>query len=148
MNNNHGNPPLDPEATWTKVIAYAAKNKEPKDKSNKEKEKNDQNKAQEGKNKAIGTRTNVPWFIDSNYVTRINFKVIPHQTTTTLSELNSIIRIMAAAKAANPTAHIIATDKDGKKKEFHRAKSSHQTMRKPKNSSISFCQRAKDDNTK
>jgi hypothetical protein len=48
MSNNHGNPPLDPESKWTKVNAYAAKNKELKNKRNKEKEKSNQTKCKKG----------------------------------------------------------------------------------------------------
>ena len=91
MTTHHGNPPLDPEATWTKVIAYAAKNKELQAQRIKEKEESRQNGAQKNENEAIGIRTNV---IESNYTTRINFKVIPNKNTKTLSVLNSINRIL------------------------------------------------------
>ena len=100
MTDNHGDPPLDPESKWTKVTAYAAKNKELKDKRNKEKEKNSQNEAQEEEIEASGIGTNAPRRTESNYVTRINFKVIPEKNSKTLSVLNSIIRIMAATNSS------------------------------------------------
>jgi hypothetical protein len=106
MTNNHGDPPLDPETKWTKVTAYAAKNKELKDKRNKEKGKSFQNNAQEEEIEASGTGTNAPKRTESNYVTRINFKVIPEKNSTTLLVLNSIVRIMAATKFVDPTTRI------------------------------------------
>jgi predicted solute-binding protein len=111
MTTHHGNPPLDPEATWTKVTTYAAKNKKLQAKASKEKEESNQTEAQEELNKAHSTKTNAPRRNDSNYVTRINFKVIPNKNTKTLSVLNSIHRILAATKAIDPTTGIIATDK-------------------------------------
>ena len=118
MTDNHGNPPLDPESKWTKVTAYAVKNKELKDKRNKEKEKNSQNEAQEEEIEASGIGTNAPRRTESNYVTRINFKVIPEKNAKSLSVLNSIIRIMAATKFADPTTRIVATDEDDNEIEF------------------------------
>jgi hypothetical protein len=123
MTNNHGDPPLDAESTWTKVQSYAAKNKELKDKQNKKKEEINQNKAQEEEIEASGIGTNAPRCTESHYITRINFKVIPEKNAKTLSVLNSIIRIMAATKFADPTTRIIATDKDGNETEFAGAKS-------------------------
>ena len=123
MTDNHGDPPLDPESKWTKVTAYAVKNKELKDKRNKEKEKNSQNEAQEEEIEASGIGTKAPRRTESNYVTRINFKVIHEKNSKTLSVLNSIIRIMAATKFIDPTTRIIATDKDGNETEFAGAKS-------------------------
>jgi hypothetical protein len=110
MTTHHGNPPLDPEATWTKVTAYAAKNKELQAQRNKEKEESIQNEAQEVENEATSTRTNA---IESNYTTRINFKVIPDKNTKTLSVLNSINRILESTKAIDPTTCIVANDKNG-----------------------------------
>jgi hypothetical protein len=51
--------------------------------------------------------------IKSNYVTRINFKVIPDKNTKTLSALHSIRRILAATKAIDPRTCIVATDEKG-----------------------------------
>ena len=118
MTSNHGDPTLDPEGTWTKVTAYAAKNKELQAKTITEKEKNLQNGAQEEENEDNENKTNAPRRNDSNYVTRINFKVIPDKNTKTLSVLNSILRILAATKATDSTTRIIATDKDGNETEF------------------------------
>ena len=118
MTSNHGDPTLDPEGTWTKVTAYAAKNKELQAKTNKEKEKISQNGAQEFENEVTGSRTNAPMRNDSNYTTRINFKVIPDKKTKTLSVLHSILRILAATKTIDSTTRIIAIDKDGNEKEF------------------------------
>jgi hypothetical protein len=118
MTNNHGNPPLDAESTWTKVQSYAANNKELKDKQNKKKEESNQNKAQEEETEASGIGTNAPRCKESHYVTRINFKVIPEKNTKTLSVLNSIICIMAATKFAEPTTRIIATDKEDNETKF------------------------------
>ena len=123
MTNNHGDPPLDAESTWTKVQSYAAKNKELKDKRNKKNEESNQNEAQEEEIEAPGIGTNAPRRTESHYVTRINFKVIPEKNAKTLSVLNSIIRIMAATKFADPTTRIIATDKNGNETEFAGAKS-------------------------
>ena len=122
MTNNHGDPPLDAESTWTKVQSYAVKNKELKDKLNKKKEEKTQNEAQEEEIEVSGIGTNAPRRTESNYVTRINFKVIPEKNAKTLSVLNSIIRIMAATKFIDPTTRIIATDKDGNETEFVGAK--------------------------
>ena len=118
MTTHHGDPPLDAEANWTKVTAYAAKNKEPTTKTGKENEKSTQIEAQEDKNEASGTGTNAPRRNDSNYVTRINFKVIPDKNTKTLSVIHSINRILAATKAIDSTTRIIATDKDGNETEY------------------------------
>ena len=118
MTTHHGDPPLDAEENWTKVTAYAAKNKEHISKTSTENEKNYQIGAQEDQNEASGTRTNAPRRNDSNYVTRINFKVIPNKNTKTLSVINSINRILAATKAIDPTTRIIATDKDGNETEY------------------------------
>jgi hypothetical protein len=118
MTTHHGDSPLDAEANWTKVTAYAAKNKEPTPKTGKENEKNLQIEAQEGKNEASGTGTNAPRRNDSNYVTRINFKVIPDKNTKTISVFHSINRILAATKTIDSTTRIIATDKDGNETEY------------------------------
>jgi hypothetical protein len=123
MSNNHGNSPLSPGSNWTKVTAYAAKNKELKARTTKEKEKSKQNEAQEEEIEDAGIETNAPQRTDSNYVTRINFKVVPEKNSKTLLVLNCIIRIMAVTKAADPTTQIIATDKDDNEKEFHGATS-------------------------
>jgi hypothetical protein len=71
MTNNHGDPPLNPEATWTKVTAYAAKNKELQAKSNKEKEESKQNGAQEEEKEANVARTNAPRRNDGALSTRL-----------------------------------------------------------------------------
>jgi hypothetical protein len=118
MTSHHGDLPHDTETNWTKVTAYAAKNKESKDKTTKENEKNSQNEAQEGANEASGTQTNAPRRIDSNYITRINIKVVPEKNSKTLSVINSILRILRATKAIDPTTFIIATDKDGNETAF------------------------------
>ena len=80
--------------------------------------KNTQIEVQEDENEASGTKTNAPRRIDSNFVTRINFKVFPEKNSKTLSVFNSIKRIMAAARTADPTVRIIATDKEGNETEF------------------------------
>jgi hypothetical protein len=118
MTTHHGDPPLDAEANWTKETTYAAKNKEPTTKTGKDNEKNTQIEAQEDKNEASGTGTNAPRRNDSNYVTRINFKVIPDKNTKTLSVIHSINRILAATKAIDSTTRIIATDKDSNETEY------------------------------
>jgi hypothetical protein len=118
MTNNHGEMPIDAESNWTKVTAYAAKNKELQAHRSKEKEESNQIGAQEEKNEGSGTKTNAPRRIDSNYVTRINFKVIPEKNSKTLSVFNSIRRILAAARETDPSARIVATDKDGNETTF------------------------------
>ena len=118
MTNNHGDPPFDPESTWTKVATYAAKNKEIKNKKNQEGKKSNQNEAQEEENEDNGSKANAPKRNESNYVTRINFKVVPEKNSKTLSVAHSIIRILRATKAIDPTTRIIATDKDGNETKF------------------------------
>ena len=113
MTTHHGDPMNNPEATWTKVPAYAAKNKQLLAQTSKENEKNHQIEAQEDENEANGTRTNAPMRIESNYVTRINFKVIPDKNTKTLSALHSICRILAATKEIDPRTCIVSKDKNG-----------------------------------
>jgi hypothetical protein len=123
MTSHHGDPPPDPEQNWTKVAAYAAKNKQIKDKQKQKETKTTENEAQEDENEGISISTNAPKRNESNYVTRINFKVVPEKNSKTLSVLNSITRIMAATKAADPTTRLIATDKNGNETEFDGPKS-------------------------
>jgi hypothetical protein len=67
-------------------------------------------------------------YYNSNYDTRINFKVIPNKNTKTLSVLYSIIRILAAMKAINWTTRILATDKDRNETDFKGEQPMHEHL--------------------
>ena len=121
--NDHGDSPLPVATDWTTVGGNATKKQAPQavqGQSSKKSIQNGQAIGEIGAN-TIAT-TSPPNRNESNFITRINFKVIPTREIKTVSVPHSICRIVNALKATDKTARLIAADENGNEIEFNGTK--------------------------
>lgn len=123
MTNNHGETPLDVATDWSTVGKKASNKQAALNHSGQTSKKSNQN------HQAIGEIENIittdPSPVERNestILTRVNFKVIPNRDIKTISVSHSICRIVAAIKASDKNARIIATNEEENEIEFHGAK--------------------------
>ena len=125
MTDNHGEMPTKTTTDWKTPESKQAKKKAYQDKVGAFIEKSKQNDPPKPKMGAVSgfiCSPCTPLRETSNFITRINFKVVPQKITKALSVLYNTITIMAAIQAADPLARMIAVDHEGNEKTFYGAK--------------------------
>ena len=125
MTDNHGETPSTTTTDWTTPQSKQDKKKAYHAKIDAFLEKKNQNDPSKPKIGAIPGVIFSPRNATrevSNFITRINFKVVPQKITKALSVLYNTITILAAIQAADPLARIVVIDHEGNEKAFYGAK--------------------------
>ena len=125
MTDNHGEMPTTTTTDWKTPESKQAKKKAYQDKVGafiEKSKQNDPSKPKIGAVSGVICSPRTPLRETSNFITRINFKVVPQKITKALSVLYNVITIMAAIQAADPLARIIVIDHEGNEKTFYGAK--------------------------
>ena len=119
MTNDHGETPFGMTAEWTTVGSNGSKKQATHRTQGQTSEKSNQNHQAIGEIEQIIEIDQTPQRVDSSFITRINYKVIPTKDLKTISVPNSICRIIAAIKEADKNARIITVDEYDNEAEFH-----------------------------
>ena len=119
---DHGKTPLTTAADWTEVGRNKPNNQAALANQGHSSKKSTQNYQAIGEIDQSASTGHSPKRNESLYITRINFRVIPTRDLKTISVYESICRIIAAIKAADPNARLTACYENGDEIELHGSK--------------------------